>query len=207
MPIALLEELGILRGRFFRHNAAVEVLQSFSVRPGVAALIVRVRRRGPFKDPATIRRDARTIARRYRLRRFEVLSADSERGEYLAWIEWTPPAWFPGVPGGEWGGVVPLELSQSGAGEARAVLLASDAILPRLRTFLDRVGATYRLRSARRTAGEAWQPLARLTARQRSLLELAYRLGYYESPATVSLGQIAALQKNSPCARFGKVFQ
>src|SRR5437867_1442391 len=91
VPFALLEDLGILSARFFRHNESVEVLQSLSVRPPVVALFVRVRRRGPFKDPETVRREARGIARRYRLERFEVLSSDPRRGEYVAWIEWRVP--------------------------------------------------------------------------------------------------------------------
>src|SRR5437867_13183817 len=91
IPLALLGDLGILNERFFRHNESVEVLQTFSVRPEVAALFVRVRRRGPFKNPEAVRREARTIAKRYRLERFEVLSADPKGGEYVAWIEWRGP--------------------------------------------------------------------------------------------------------------------
>src|SRR2546422_10365422 len=80
VPLALLEDLGVLTERFFRHNESVEVLQTFSVRPQVAALFVRVRRRGPFKAPEVVRREAGRIAKRYRLERFEVLSADPRRG-------------------------------------------------------------------------------------------------------------------------------
>src|SRR2546425_3223202 len=91
VPLALLEDLGVLTERFFRHNESVEVLQTFSVRPQVAALFVRVRRRGPFKAPEVVRREAGRIAKRYRLERFEVLSADPRRGEYIAWIEYPLP--------------------------------------------------------------------------------------------------------------------
>ena len=38
-----------------------------------------------------------------------------------------------------------------------------------------------------------WQPLADLTARQRDLLQLAYRLGYFDTPAKVPLERIAGL--------------
>ena len=192
VPLSLLDDLGILGGRFFRHNEAVEVLQSLSIRPEVAALIVRVRRRGPFKDEATVRREARTLARRYRLERFEVLSSDRERGEYVAWIEWTLPAFLREQLAGGWRGVAPLEVAMAGDAEARIVLLVSEAMLPRLRTFFDGLGAPYRVRAVR-GAVEPWQPLADLTARQRELLALAYRLGYYDSPAKVSLDRIAGL--------------
>src|SRR2546422_11118117 len=80
VPIALLEDLGVLTERFFRHNESVEVLQTFSVRPQVAALFVRVRRRGPFKAPEVVRREAGRVAKRYRLERVEGLSADPRRG-------------------------------------------------------------------------------------------------------------------------------
>ena len=192
VPLSLLEDLGILSARFFRHNASVEVLQSFSLRPRVAALLVRVRRRGPFKDASTVRREARTIARRYRLERFEVLSADAGRGDYLAWIEWTLPPFLRGRLGGPWAGVAPLQVSQTGSDEARVVLLASAEVLPRVRKTLDGLGAAYRVRAVR-TATPTWEPLAALTPRQRELLELAHRLGHYESPARVSLDRLGAL--------------
>jgi len=193
VPLPLLEDLGVLSGRFFRHNASVEVLQSFSVRPQVAALFVRVRRAGPFKDPEAVRREARAIARRYRLERFEVLSADPGRGEYVAWIEWRMPAALRTAMSEGLTGVVPLEVARAGEGEARVALLASETALPRLREALDRVGAPYQVRAVRSAPTATWQPLANLTARQRDLLALAYRLGYYESPAKVSLGRIAGL--------------
>jgi len=194
VPLPLLEDLGVLSGRFFRHNASVEVLQSFSVRPQVAALFVRVRRAGPFKDPEVVGREARAIARRYRLERFEVLSADPGRGEYVAWIEWRMPSFLrEGAAGDLAAGVVPVEIAKAGEREARAVLLASEAALPRLKQVLDDLGAPYRVKAVRAAPAATWQPLADLTARQRDLLALAYRLGYYESPAKVSLDRVASL--------------
>src|SRR5438128_2221549 len=61
VPTSLLNDLEILSDRFFRHNRSVQVLQSFSVRSQTNALIVRVHRKGPFKDEATVRREARAI--------------------------------------------------------------------------------------------------------------------------------------------------
>jgi len=194
VSLALVEDLGILSGRFFRNNESVEVLQTFSVRPQVAALFVRVVRRGPFKGLEAVTREARAIAKRYRLKRFEVLSADPARGEYVAWIEYRIPAILrEGAAGDLAAGVVPVELARAGPKEARAVLLASEAALPRLREVLDRLGAPYRVRAVRAAPTATWQPLGRLTARQRDLLVLAYRLGYYDSPAKVSLDRIAGL--------------
>lgn len=193
VPLPLLEDLGILSQRFFQHNASVEILQSFPVRPGTAALVVRVRRRGPFKDLARVRREAASLAARYRLERFEILSADKARGEYVAWVAWELPRILRGQLGVDWAGVVPLAVSHAGPAEARVVLLASDRFLPRLRSFLDDVGAPYQVRSVRTPAAATWEPLGGLTPRQRALLEIAYRLGYYETPSKVSLGRIGGL--------------
>lgn len=191
VPFSLLEDLGILSARFFEHNESVEVLQSFPVRPDVAALIVRVRRRGPFKDPDAVRREERAIARRYRVERFEILSSDAARGEYVAWIEWSLPEFLRREAGGNWGGVVPLAIAQAEAGEARVAVLATEAVLPRVRRFLDRLGATYRVRAIHTAAASGWQTLAGLTPRQRQVLELAFQMGYYETPARVSLDRLA----------------
>src|SRR2546427_244704 len=62
-----------------------------------------------------------------------------------------------------------------------------------LSLFLDDVEAPYRVRAVKSASLEAWQPLASLTQRQRDLLELAYHLGYYATPAKASLRQIAGL--------------
>jgi len=190
VPLDLLDDLAILPERFFRHNRSVEVLQSFSVRPQVAALVLRVRRHGPYKEEAVVAREARAIARRYRLKRFEVLSYGRERGEYLAWVEWVVPAPMQRLLADDSGGIVPLEVSQAGPAEARVVLLASEATLPRVRRFLDEFGVPYRVRAVRTVVPGGWEPLSDLTPRQRTFLELAFRLGYYESPAKVSLDQI-----------------
>src|SRR3989475_5844315 len=81
VPTSLLNDLEILSDRFFRHNRSVQVLQSFSVRPQTNALIVRVHRKGPFKDEATGRRAAPANARRDRAARFELLSPDPTHGQ------------------------------------------------------------------------------------------------------------------------------
>ncbi len=194
VPLALLEDLGILSGRFFRHNESVEVLQTFGVRPSVAALFVRVLRRGPFKAPEAVSREARQIAKRYRLERFEILSSDPQLGEYVAWIEYRIPAILREVASGDLAaGVVPVELARVGPKEVRAVLLASETALPRLKDVLDGFGAEYKVRAVRSAPAATWQPLADLTTRQRELLQLAYRLGYFDTPAKVALERIAGL--------------
>src|SRR2546425_3279425 len=125
VPTSLLDDLEILSARFFRHNRSVQVLQSFSLRPQTNALIVRVHRKGPFKDEATVRREARAIARRYRGSPFEILSTDRTRGEYVAWIEWRLPERLRGLLGEGWSGAGPPGGAPVGAGGARGGPLAS----------------------------------------------------------------------------------
>lgn len=193
LPLALLHDLGILSARFFRNNASVTVVQSFAIGPRVAALVLRVRRHGPFKDPATVEREARAIARRYHLERFEVLSYAPDRGEYLAWVEWVVPEGLRRLLADESGGIVPLEVGRVTPKDARVTLLAPDGMLPRVRRFLDELGVPYRVRAVRTVSAGGWEPLSELTQRQRAILELAFRLGYYESPAMVSLSQIGRI--------------
>ena len=193
IPLRLLEDLGILSGRFFRNNEGLEILQSFFVRPTVAALFVRVRRRGPFKDLPAVACEAREIARRYRLKRFEVVSVNPDEREYVAWIEWrVPPSLRERLESGMVG-VVPLEIFQASPREVQVVLLATEAALPRVRPLLTELGAPYRVKSVRSMPAGALQPLAGLTPRQRNMLGIAYGLGYYDSPARVSLDRVAAL--------------
>ena len=193
VPIRLLEDLGIMSGRFFRHNDRLEILQSFLVQPVVAAVLVRVQRRGPFKDLPAVAREALEIARRYRLKRFEVVSADPQRGEYVVWIEWRVPPSLRERLESELAGIVPLEISRAGPEEAQVSLLASEAALPRVRRLLTDLGAAYQVKSVRSGPAGALQPLTALTPRQRTLLGIAYRLGYYDSPSRVSLTRVATL--------------
>lgn len=191
--LALLEDLGILSGRFFQNNDRLEFLQSFFVRPTVVALLVRVSRRGPFKDLPGVAREAREIAERYRLKRFEILSADPDQGEYVAWIEWRLPPALKGRLESGMAGVVPLELRRADAKEVHIALLASEEALPRVRRLLAELGVVYRVKSVRFAPAGVFQPLAGLTSRQRNLLGIAFRLGYYDSPSRVSLDRVATL--------------
>ena len=192
VPTRLLEDVGILTELFFRNNESVDILQSFAVRPNVLALVVRVRRRGSFKDLDMIHREARALVRRYRLARFELMSANRERGEYVAWIEWKIPEAVQEALGTE-GGVVPLRVVRQDAGHARVSLLVSEGLLRRFRGLLDGLGGHDWVRAIRRVPAERWDPWTTLTHRQRELLTLAFRLGYYETPAKVSLDRLGQL--------------
>lgn len=195
VPVPLLEDLRILSSWFFRSNESVDILQSFAVRPQVLALVVRVRRRGPFKGAEVIRQEARALVRRYQLARFEVMSANRDRGEYVAWIEWKIPKSVQAVQAAlsEEGGIVPLRIVREGSDRARISLLVPDGVLPRIRRLLDEFGGRDWLRAVRSAPAARWDPGSTLTARQRELLTLAFRLGYYETPSAVSLGRIGRL--------------
>jgi len=192
VPTRVLEDVGILTELFFRNNESVEILQSFAVRPHVLALVVRVHRRGPFKDLDAIHGEARALVRRYRLTRFELMSANRDRGEYIAWIEWKIPEAVQEALGTE-GGIVPLRVVREEATSARVSLLVSEAVLRRFRSLLDRFGGRDWVRAVRRVPAERWDAGTMLTLRQRELLTLAFRLGYYETPAKVSLDRLGQL--------------
>src|SRR3989475_11656911 len=139
VPTRVLEDVGILTELFFRNNESVEILQSFAVRPHVLALVVRVHRRGPFKDLGAIHREARALVQRYRLTRFELMAANRDRGEYIAWSEWKIPEAVQEALGRE-GGIVPLPGAREEATSARASLLVSQRGLRGFRGLRDRVG-------------------------------------------------------------------
>src|SRR3989304_5648842 len=67
------------------------------------------------------------------------------------------------------------------------------AALPKSRELLDRFGGRAWLRAVRSAPAGTWQPLATLTHRQRELLTLAFRLGYYDTPARGSLSRLGDL--------------
>jgi hypothetical protein len=82
----------------------------------------------------------------------------------------------------------PYEISE---GKARATYLGDKKQLKRFLQSVDKLGVPYRVVSLE-DARFSWKtPLDRLTAKQRRILVLAYRLGYYDIPKKIGVGQLA----------------
>ena len=76
-------------------------------------------------------------------------------------------------------------------GKARATYLGDKRQLKHFLQSVDKLGVPYRVVSIE-DARFPWKtPLDRLTAKQRRILVLAYRLGYYDIPKKVSVEQLA----------------
>ncbi len=200
VPVEALYDSGVLSRRFFRNNERLEVLQTFQLRTGIVTHVLRVRRRGPWRPIAEVERMRGELVERYDLSDFEVLSTDPERREYVALVEHRVPRSVSRALSDLGPGVLPAEPITVTEREASVSLFVAEPRVGRLRSFMKRLGIPVQVRSVRPARGDAWEPLASLTPRQREILQLAYRLGYYDSPAQVSLDRIGALAGISKAA-------
>ena len=200
IPVETLYDLGLLSRRFFRNNERLELLQTFPLRTGVVTHILRIRRRGPWRVPAEVERMRRELVQRYSLSDFEVLSMDPKRREYVALVEHRVPRSVSRLLSELGSGLLPADPIAITEREASVSLYVAEPRLERLRALLADLSVPFRVRSVRPAHGDAWEPLAALSPRQREILQLAYRLGYYESPSRASLERIGALAGISKAA-------
>jgi len=200
VPVGALYDLGVLSRRFFRNNERLEVLQTFQLRTGVVTHILRVRRRGSWRPIEEVERMRRELVARYDLSDFEILSTDPGRREYVALVEHRVPPSVSRALSELGPGLLPAEPVTITEREAAVSLYVAEPRVGRLRSFLRDLGIPVRVGSVRPARGDAWEPLASLSPRQREILQLAYRLGYYDSPARTSLARIGALAGISKAA-------
>jgi len=200
VPVGALYDLGVLSRRFFRNNERLEVLQTFQLRTGVLTHILRVHRRGPWRPMAEVEQMRRELVARYDLSDFEILSTEPRRREYVALVEHRVPPSVSAALSDLGPGLLPAEPITVTEREAAVALYVAEPRLGRLRSFLRDLGIPIRVRSVRPAQSDAWEPLASLSPRQREILQLAFRLGYYDSPARASLSRIGALAGISKAA-------
>jgi predicted DNA binding protein len=191
LPTKVATDLGVVNPRFFRHNESLTVLQAFAAGDAVTQ-VVRIRRRGPLPPNAGIERRRGELLGRYALRHFEVLERDEARNEVTALITWKIPKDLAALVREFAAGVVPTEPFVIGPEETVVSFYAAEERLTAVHGLLDDLGIKYRVSSVRAARGSS-APLAALSDRQRTILELAYRLGYYETPARTSLARLAAI--------------
>ncbi len=200
IPVEVLHDLRLLSRRFFEHNERLEILQTFQLRAGVLTHVLRIRRRGPWRPIAEVEKMRRELVERYALTDFEVLATDPKRREYVALVEHRIPATVRRALAEIGSGLLPADPIAVTEKEASVSLYVAEPRLERLREILGDLGIPVRVRSVRPARADIWEPLAALSARQREILQLAYRLGYYESPARVSLDRIGTLAGISKAA-------
>ena len=191
LPTKVATDLGVVNARFFRHNESLTVLQAFAAGDAVTQ-VVRIRRRGPLPPNAEIEGRRGELLGRYALRHFEVIERDEDRRDVTALITWKIPRDLAALVREFGADVVPTEPFVIGSEETVVSFYAAEDRLPVVYALLGDLGIRYRVSSVRGAPGTP-APLAALTDRQRTLLELAHRLGYYETPSRASLARLAAI--------------
>ena len=198
LPTKAATDLGVVNPRFFQHNESLEVLQAFAAGDAVTQ-VVRIRRKDRLPPNAEIERRRGELLGRYALRHFEVIDRDEARKAVTALITWRMPKDLSALVREFGGDVVPTEPFVVGPEETTVSFYAAEERLPAVYGLLDGIGVRYRVSAVRSTRGER-SALAGLTDRQRALLELAHRLGYFETPAKCSLARLAAISGVSRAA-------
>lgn len=191
VPTDTLVKLGLVDRRFFRSNESLEVLQTFASGADVSQ-VVRIRRREALPSNREIERRRGELLGRYALRHFEVIDRDGDRREVTALVTRKMSGSLATLLQELGSEVVPAQPFVVDPQDTVVTFYAGDERLPVLYALLDDLDIPYRVESVREFRGEK-SPLADLTDRQRSLLELAFRLGYFETPARTDLAHLAKI--------------
>ena len=191
LPTKAATDLGLVNPRFFEHNESLEVLHSFAA-GGAVTQVVRIRRKGELPPNEQIARRRGELLGRYALRHFEVLGRDEARGDVTALITWRIPRDLAAIVERFGADLVPSEPFVLGPEETIVTFYAAEERLPVVYGLLDDLRIEYKVSAVRPFRGERG-PLAGVTERQRSLLELAFRLGYFDTPARTSLAKLAKI--------------
>ncbi|MDX1534841.1 MAG: helix-turn-helix domain-containing protein [Thermoplasmata archaeon] len=200
LPTAPLVKLGLFPGRFFEHNASLEVLQAFRLAREDITLLTRITRReaGPSTEEVGTR--AAELREKYGLGHFELLEVSEGGTGYTALLRVSLTEGMGEVLGLLPSDILPARPFVIEAERTRVSFHATDAQVAGIRGILDGLGLAYAVERSRRVAGTDLQPLGDLTERQRHLLELAHELGYYKSPARTDLARIAEIAGVSKAA-------
>jgi len=192
LPTKPLLEAGLVPKSFFVHNDSIEILHVYGFQPRERLLLVRIARRGPPLSSEEIHRRRESFRRRYRLRDFEVLRIEGGGHAYVALLRQENPGILEEILEDLGAGVTPTTPTILRRDTSTLSFLADEATEKEVFALLDGLGTGWRLR------GRHAVPMGRsqspdLTSRQRELLSLAWNLGYFDIPARVDLGKLAAL--------------
>ncbi|HKZ64225.1 MAG TPA: helix-turn-helix domain-containing protein [Thermoplasmata archaeon] len=190
-PTKAATDLGVVSARFFRNNESLEVLQSFAAGDAVTQ-VVRIRRRNALPPNAVIERRRPELLGRYALGHFEILARDEARNEVTALIAWRIPRDLKTIVAEFGSDLVPTEPFVVGPKETVVSFYAAENRLPVVYDLLEDLSIRYKISAVRAFRGDRG-PLAALTERQRGILELAHRLGYFDTPAKTSLAKLARI--------------
>jgi hypothetical protein len=191
LPTDRLLALGLFPERFFRSNESLEVLQAFRLGGNDLTLLVRIRRRGRGPTEREVAAQGAALRKRYGLKHFELLSIDRESREYTVLLRVSMTEGMGEMARQLGADLLPAQPCVVREGECLVSFAATDAQVRRVRELLALLEIPFTVSRARRLVSGG--SLAGLTARQRDLLSLAHRLGYFESPARTDLARIASI--------------
>ncbi len=192
LPTKPLLEAGFVPASFFEHNESIEILHVYGFQPRERVLLVRITRMGPPLSEKEIHRRRESFRKRYRLRDFEILQVEEGGRAYVALLRQENPGILEEILEDLGAGVTPTTPTVLRRDTSTLSFLADEATEKEVLTLLDGLGTGWHLRSRHAVRmGRSQGP--DLTPRQRELLSLAWNLGYFDIPARVDLGKLAAL--------------
>lgn len=200
VPTASLVRLGLFPGRFFEHNESLEVTQAFRLAGEDVTLLARIIRKGRGPTMDEVRRREAELKERYGLRHFELLEVNEEATRYTALLRVSLTEGMGEVFGLLGSDLLPARPFAFREERTLVSFYATDSQLQTVRALMEGLGVEYEVERSRRVAGRDLRPLGSLTERQRHLLQLAHRLGYYRSPARTNLAHLAEIAGVSKAA-------
>jgi len=192
LPTKAATDLGVVNPRFFRNNESLEALQAFHLGGDDLTLLVRVRRRGRGPTEREVEAQGSDLRTRYGLKHFELVSIDRQAREYTVLLRVSMSEGLGEMARQLGADLLPAQPCVVRQDQSLVSFAATEAQLRRVKDLLGLLGVPYAVLRARRL-GPAEGSLADLTDRQRDLIALAHRLGYFESPARTDLARIAAI--------------
>ncbi len=193
LPSGPLFEAGFLPSSFFAHNDSVEVLRVYAFQPRERVLLVRVTRSGPPQSREDLLRRRTQLKRRYGLRDFEIVEVSPDGRMYVALVRQRNPSILEQILEEFGAGVTPTTPTIIGRDTTTLSFIADEGTERMVYRLLDGLGVRWRLRGRRGERLGSAGPGGNLTPRQRELLDLAWKLGYFDIPARADLARIAAV--------------
>lgn len=201
-----LEALGLVPPGLFARYEEIELLETLRLEKGSRLQLVRVRRRGPLRTAEALERESRRIRREFGLEGFELVERRPRTRDYIVFVRQRNPEWLQRMLRASAGRIAPTTPFRLTAETLVATFHGEEAALRRVVDRLRREEIPFTVRRATGRLVAAPDPIAALTARQRSALGRAWALGYYAIPRRVTLTRLARITGQSPPA-LGKMLR
>ncbi len=157
-------------------------------------------RRGPGPTAGEVQSRGPELRERYGLKHFELLDVNDRATRYTALLRVSMTEGMGEIFRLLGSDILPTRPFRFLRESTLVSFYATESQLRKVRGLMSRLGVTYAVTRSRRVAGIDLQPLGNLTERQKHMLQLAHRLGYYGSPAGTKLAHLAEIAGVSKAA-------